>query len=191
MEEWRPVPGYEGLYEVSDHGRVKSFDRDVVRRSGKIVRWRGRVLKPNAGSKGHFRVNLFKDSKPEMVYIHQLVAQVFIPNPRRLPLVRHWDDDKANNHVSNLLWGTHSDNRQDAVRNGVRFGSANLEKTHCVNGHPFKGGNLYTHPVTGHRSCRTCKRNHWRKKTGKPLSDPVHSNSKLSKKERVDGNHDK
>lgn len=172
-EEWKAIPGYEGLYDVSTHGNVRSYDRWVTRRSGAQVLWRGRTLKPNKGSKGHYRVNLFKDGVPAMTWIHRLVAQAFIPNPENHPLVRHLDDVKENNHVSNLAWGTHSDNRQDAIRNGVRFGVRNLEKTNCVWGHPYSGENLYINPKSGARSCRTCKREHWRKMSGKKTETSV------------------
>lgn len=157
-EEWRPVPDYEDLYEVSSLGRIRSFDRMVARQNGHLIPWKGRILKLNKGSKGHYRVNLFRDGKPKMVYIHQIVAKVFISNPESLPLVRHWNDDKTDNTVSNLLWGTHSDNRQDAIRNGVQFGSFHKSKTHCANGHPYSGDNLYVNPNTGARACRACSR---------------------------------
>lgn len=149
------------------------------------VLWKGRTLKPNKGSKGHYRVNLFKDGKSEMVYIHQVVARVFIPNPDNLPLVRHWDDVKENNHVDNLLWGTHHDNRQDALRNGARFGPRLEDRTHCSKGHKYSEKNTYwvARGDNKHRVCRTCKRNWWREKNGKSLGDPLHYSSKYYKEE--------
>lgn len=183
-EEWRPVKGYEGLYDCSDWGRVRSHDRYVLRKGGMKALWKGRILKLHRGSKGHYSVNLFKDGVPKTSYVHQLVAEAFIPNPEKLPLVRHLDDVKENNGVSNLAWGTHSDNRQDALRNGVKYG-ANVKKTHCAQGHPFSGDNLYITP-DGRRACRTCKRNHWRVRNGVSLDTPV-TGSKYKYKEENNG----
>ncbi len=156
LEEWLPVVGYEGLYEVSNLGRVRSYDHYVLRRSGQKVLWRGRVLKPNKGSKGHYRVSLHKDGNQMSREIHRLVARAFIPNPNGYPVVRHWDDDKDNNSVQNLLWGTQQDNIQDALRNGQDY-NRQSHKTHCAHGHPYSGDNLYLYP-NGYRGCRECKR---------------------------------
>lgn len=162
-EEWRPIAGYEGLYDVSNLGRVRSHDRWVTRRNGKQVRWNGRILKPNRGSKGHYRVNLFKDGTPTMAYIHQIVARAFVQNPESRPLVRHLDDVKENNRADNLAWGTHSDNRKDALRNGVKYGPDTSLRTHCKNGHLFDEGN--TRWYRGSRVCRKCKREWARNKS--------------------------
>jgi hypothetical protein len=154
-EEWRPIPGYEGLYEVSNLGRVRSHDQTLNRKNG-LVRWRGRVLKPQEGSKGHFGVNLHREGSSKTHYIHRLVAEVFIPNPDGLPLVRHLNDIKSDNRLENLAWGTPSDNTRDAIRNGRDF-NRQRDKTHCPRGHPYEGDNLYRDPIRGARHCRTCK----------------------------------
>jgi len=157
MEEiWKPVPGYEGLYDVSNHGRVRSHDQILNRKNG-TVRWKGKVLKRQRGSKGHYGVNLHKDGKSKTHYIHRLVAEQFLDNPEQHPLVRHLDDVKENNHVSNLAWGTHADNMQDAIRNGRNF-NRQLHKTHCPKGHPYSGDNLYLDPKKGRRHCIECKK---------------------------------
>lgn len=176
-EEWKAVPGYEGLYEVSNFGRVRSHDQVVNRKNGP-VNWKGRVLKPQKGSKGHYGVNLHRDGKSKTHYIHRLVAESFIPNPEGHPLVRHLDDVKTNNHVSNLAWGTHSDNARDAIRNGRDY-NRQRSKTGCPKGHLYSGTN-----VRGARICRECRREYQRgpgrevakerKRRGLPDSDPRH-----------------
>lgn len=95
IEEWRDVVGYEGLYEVSDWGRV--------RRNGKILR-------PAKIKNGYLLVSLYKNGIVRRVYIHRLVASAFIPNPQNLPEVNHRDENKTNNAVSNLEWCTHDYN---------------------------------------------------------------------------------
>ena len=93
FEEWRPVKDYEGLYEVSSLGRVKSL-------------WLGkeRILKLVANTNGYLRVQLYKDGKQQMKKVHRLVAEAFLENPLGLPQVNHLDEVKTNNAVSNLEW---------------------------------------------------------------------------------------
>ena len=155
IEEWRPVKDYEGLYEVSNQGRARSLDQVLNRKHG-TVKWPGRVLKPQKGSKGHYGVNLHRGGVSKTHYIHKLVAQAYISNPEGLPLVRHLDDVKENNRAENLAWGTHKDNAQDAIRNGRDF-NRQAGKTHCPQGHPYSGENLYLDRRNA-RHCKTCKR---------------------------------
>ena len=96
VEIWKPVVGYEGLYEVSNLGNVKSLNykrRNVIR-----------VLKAGTGSGGYKHIELHKNSKPKHFLIHRLVAQAFIPNPNNYPEVNHKDENKQNNCVDNLEW---------------------------------------------------------------------------------------
>lgn len=99
-EIWRPVVGYEGIYEVSNKGRIKS-----------LIRGKG-ILKPNVGKTGYLSVELFRGSKQtsKRVLIHRLVAMAFIPNPYDLPTVNHKDEDKSNNSADNLEWMTYRQN---------------------------------------------------------------------------------
>lgn len=97
MEEyWRDVVGYEGLYQVSNFGNVKSIRSDE--------HYRARVLKPHHRNNEYLFVNLWKDKKGCSRNIHRLVAEAFIPNPDNLPQVNHRDENKQNNVVSNLEW---------------------------------------------------------------------------------------
>ncbi len=136
QEVWHPVVGYEGLYEVSSAGRVRSLDRTVPIRNGSR-RLAGRVLKFSAKRAGHnkehlcFTVSLLRNAERWQAPVHRLVAQAFLPNPAGLPVVRHLDGDSTNNALSNLAWGTHQDNSDDAVAigatpRGERFWNARL-----------------------------------------------------------------
>ena len=98
MEEWKPVKGYEGLYEVSNLGRVKSLN---YRRTGKEE-----IMKVWNDSCGYLLVKLHKDGKCKYYTVHRLVAQTFLENPNNLPEVNHIDENKENNKASNLEWCT-------------------------------------------------------------------------------------
>ena len=103
-EYWKPVVGYEGLYMVSNCGRVKSFDRWVKGRNGSVRFIKGRILKPTTNLYGYLFVKLCKDGKVKPFTVHRLVAEAFLPNPDNLPCVNHKDENKQNNNVSNLEW---------------------------------------------------------------------------------------
>ena len=103
-EEWRPIEGYEGLYEVSNLGRVRSLDRYVEYSNGRIHLHKGKVLSPAKDKNGYLKVVLNCNGKCKTTNIHRLVANVFIPNPDNLPMVNHKDEDKSNNSVDNLEW---------------------------------------------------------------------------------------
>lgn len=105
-EEWRAVPGYEGLYEVSNMGRVRSLDRMVKGGKGSNRLANGIILKPYVSSNGYPTVSLNKDGKARVVKVHRLVAMAFIPNPNNLPMINHKDECKLNNCVDNLEWCT-------------------------------------------------------------------------------------
>ena len=96
MEEWRDIKGYEGLYMVSNLGKVKSLN---YRRTGKE-----KILKGVDNGHGYLYVNLFKDGKGKQCRINRLVAQAFISNPDNLPEVNHKDENRTNNCAENLEW---------------------------------------------------------------------------------------
>lgn len=101
MEIWKDIKGYEGLYQVSNMGRIKSLGNDKTRKE-KIL-----SLKPN--NKGYIRVYLCKNGKRKHFSVHRLVAEAFLPNPDNLPVVNHKIDDfehRSDNRVENLEWCT-------------------------------------------------------------------------------------
>ena len=106
MEEWRSIPGYEGLYEVSNLGRVRSLDRYVKYSNGMIHLHKGKVLSPGKDTDGYLKVVLNCNRKCKTITVHRLVALTFIPNPDNLPIINHKDEDKTNNSVDNLEWCT-------------------------------------------------------------------------------------
>ena len=96
-EIWKSVVGFEGLYEVSDQGRVRS----LVKRNN---RWKPGVLSPSKTHDGYLRVCLYKDGHGKTFKVHRLVACAFLPNPLNLPEVNHINEDKTNNSVENIEW---------------------------------------------------------------------------------------
>ena len=110
IEEWRPVVGYEGLYEVSNTGRVRSLDRFYYRLH------KGKVLSPAKDRYGYLTVTLNYNGKSKTIKIHRLVAQAFIENPDNLPQVNNIDEDKSNNSVENLEWCTAKYNNKYGTR---------------------------------------------------------------------------
>lgn len=99
IEEWKDVPNYEGLYQVSNFGRVKSF-----RKSSKFRCQSEYILKPNVASHGYAEVTLYNKTVRRKFLVHRLIASVFLPNPNNFPQINHKDENKLNNAVNNLEW---------------------------------------------------------------------------------------
>lgn len=122
-ETWVSVVGYEGYYEVSSNGRVRSLDRQVQSRNrwGPItLRWPGKILALLENQQGYYKVLLSKNGKTANKLVSALVAEAFIgPRPEGL-LVLHTDGNAKNNRVANLRYGTQKDNMQDSIRHGTR-----------------------------------------------------------------------
>lgn len=127
MEFWKDIEGYEGLYQVSNLGRVRSLDRVVyqIQKGGKLtpMMYKGQILKMIHKPTGYVFCSLSKDNIQETKLVHRLVAEAFIPNPNNYPCVNHKDENKLNNVVENLEWCTHRYNvnygtsRERAVSN--------------------------------------------------------------------------
>lgn len=109
-EIWKAIAGYEGRYEVSNMGRVRSLDQMVKHPTGSLKRWRGRVLKATVYSTGYPMVNLGSNKIARSV--HRLVAKAFIPNPENKPHVNHLNGIKLDARSTNLEWCTPSENEK-------------------------------------------------------------------------------
>lgn len=104
LEEWRDIRGYEGFYQVSSLGRVRSLDRDITYSNGLVVHYNGKILSLNRNTNGYLSVLLSKNNEKKRVMIHRLVAEAFIENPNNFLEVNHKNEDKNDNCVENLEW---------------------------------------------------------------------------------------
>lgn len=109
MEVWKDISGYEGYYQVSDLGRVKSLSRKNSKTE--------RILKAYTTSKGYLRLNFNKDGKSFKPLVHRLVAEAFIPNPENKQQVNHINEVKTDNYIENLEWSTNIENKNHG--NGI------------------------------------------------------------------------
>lgn len=149
-ETWKALPGYEDRYEVSDLGRVWSIWNPEFPRTGVLMR-------PNVDAKGYHLLTIWRDGRNRKIGVHRLVMWTFVgPQPRGIE-VRHLDGNPANNRLSNLRYGTSSENAADKAIHGTDH---NANKTHCIAGHPYSPENTYIRP-SGGRTCRACKRARW------------------------------
>ena len=128
-ETWKAVPGYEGYYEASTMGRVRSVDRVVVltNRLGadRPCVYKSRVLKPRVGGTEdrhilpRCQVVLSKDGDTKSIQVQRIIAETFIPNPDRLETVNHKDGNPQNNAVENLEWASRAENNRHAFKNNL------------------------------------------------------------------------
>lgn len=124
MEEiWKAIKDYEGLYEISNLGRIKSLKR--------IEKFyhnnNDKILIRSKCSNGYLKIVLSKNNLHKNYMIHRLVAEAFIPNPENKPTVNHKDGNKQNNCVDNLEWATYSENIQHAYNLGLNYSSDKLK----------------------------------------------------------------
>lgn len=141
-EEWHPIPGYEKTYSVSSLGRIFSHPRRYCN---------GGLLKIKIGKRGYPAVTLVQNSVQKTYEIHRLMAMTFLgPRPPEAE-IRHLDGDPLNSNLSNLAYGTRSENGQDTLAHGRNW---NANKTHCPQGHPYDGENTIRYRTS--RMCRAC-----------------------------------
>ena len=114
-EIWKPIKDYEGLYEVSNLGRVKSLERKVAHPIVKEKTIKEKLLKYNTDKNGYLYVTLYKDGKSKSLKIHRLVAIAFISNPDNKPDIDHINTNKADNRVDNLRWVTKEENMNNPL----------------------------------------------------------------------------
>lgn len=123
---WRPIKGYEGLYEVSNCGEIRSLHSNKVK-------------KQNVCKNGYRYVDLYKNGCGKTLLVHRLVAQAFIDNPFNKRTVNHIDGNKHNNCVSNLEWATYSENAKHAYRLGLKFSTDKQKEATRKMGKRFGG----------------------------------------------------
>jgi hypothetical protein len=155
-EQWRAIPGYEGYYEASSIGRVRSVARSVAAvRGGKTVIWnlKSKNIRPRS-KLGYSQVTLSVAAVHRHFRVHRLVLESFVgPCPDGMEAL-HANDIRDDNRLENLRWGTRTENLHDMVRNGNHHGA---KKTNCKRGHPFVGENVKPQSSSGQgRACREC-----------------------------------
>lgn len=152
-EKWLPVVGYEGIYEVSDHGRVRTSA--------------GRIRRLSVKKSGHVKISLYRGGVEHTMHVHTMVLEAFI-SPRPDGLVAcHENGDPADNRVKNLRWDTYSSNNRDKRRHGTDH---KVNRTHCPRGHSLVEPNVVPcYARQGLRSCRACSRERARHN---PLGQP-------------------
>lgn len=115
QEIWKPVVGYEGLYEVSNLSRIRSLPRNT-KNQYKL----GTIKKCTILNTGYYYVNLYKNKHSRRCLLHRIVAEAFIPNPSNFPCVNHKDGNKLNNDITNLEWCTYSYNEKHAFDTNLK-----------------------------------------------------------------------
>ena len=148
-EIWKPIPGFNDWYEASSLGRIRSKPRVIHQSNGNKQHRKGAILKPGT-ARGYKMVVLCADGKRKSVTVHSVVALAFL-GPREPGIqVRHKDGTRDNNKVSNLEYGTRSENTKDSVNHGTH----NMARVkHCPRGHLYEGANLRISKI-GRASCR-------------------------------------
>lgn len=146
-EEWRPVVEYEGYYEVSDQGRVRSVERTVHYADGRVRTYPSMQIRLSLSTTGYVRVNLSRGSYRTRK-VHQLVAEAFLGRVSGAD-VCHNNGIRTDNRLTNLRYDTRSNNLKDAVYHGT---NKNTAKSHCPRGHEYDFINSH-----GRRECSVCR----------------------------------
>ena len=115
-EIWKPVVGYEGIYEVSSLGRVKSCERTIIRSNGREINFPDKIMKTSINHKGYLIIDLRKNGKRSGGFVHRLVGKAFIDNPLNKEQINHKNGNKTDNRVQNLEWVTNQENMAHAYK---------------------------------------------------------------------------
>ena len=129
MEVWKDILGYEGIYQVSSTGKVKSLARAIMNKHGRLQNYPEKLLTPDVHKTtncNYLRVSLSRDHIVTRFLVHRLVAEAFLSNDQNKPYINHIDNNGANNNIDNLEWCTHSENMIHAQNQGRLFSSQSL-----------------------------------------------------------------
>ena len=120
MKVWKDIIGFEGVYQISNNGNIRSVDRKQISSAGRTISYKGQIIKQTPNSKGYLRVLLSKSNVKKYYFVHRLVALHFVnnSNPNLNNVVNHLDSNYLNNNASNLEWTTLKGNSQHALKNG-------------------------------------------------------------------------
>ena len=118
-EVWKDVIDYEGYYQVSNLGRVRSVDREVYYRGGRVKKIKGNIMKLGLSKNGYPQLTIYKKGKQKSCRVHRLVANAFIPNDEDKPMVNHINGIKTDNRLENLEWCTAKENSNHAYEIGL------------------------------------------------------------------------
>lgn len=154
MENWKDIKGYEGVYQVSSLGNVRSLPRVQRDRNGRMVKYKGKELSPQPNSSGYLRVHL-KGSDNKYYFVHRLVALHFVANqePEKYTVVHHLDSNHLNNKAENLEWTTIEGNNHYAIADGKMMRTpswlshlreSNVKSGRCVIGENIQTGETVT-----------------------------------------------
>lgn len=149
MEIWKDIKGYEGMYQISNFGNVRSLPRTQRNQNGRVVKHKGKELSPLPNSRGYLRVNLKGDAN-KRYFVHRLVAIHFVANqePEKYTVVHHLDSNPLNNKATNLKWTTIEGNNHYAIADGrmkrTHAWLSNLRKSNEKNGKSVIGENIQT-----------------------------------------------
>lgn len=120
MENFKEIKGFEGLYEISDQGRIRYLDKMVERgKWGRFLK-KGALMAPYPAGRGYYKISLRKNKNLYHNYIHRIVAETFIPNPENKKTVNHINGIKTDNRVENLEWMTYSENNKHSFDTGLK-----------------------------------------------------------------------
>lgn len=156
IEEWRDIPNYDGYYQVSDSGRVRSVDRVITHKSGLRRFYAGTLLVPSSSGSGYLQVSPSLDASPRNAMVHVLVATTFhgpCPSGKE---VAHHNGNKYDNSAGNLRYKTRTENALDKRRHGTHHLG---NKTVCIRGHTLADPNLVAYQKRreyGYRQCKAC-----------------------------------